>query len=115
MLCILMAPHSYAGTTEEFSPYIGFSLLFQAGAQAGKKVMLGVWVEKVYETSCNSNVHCNDDEFSKWACPPLYKLNVCSTGFVEERKDIEKIVANNGGKYSSELRLKTTDILICKR
>lgn len=77
--------------------------------------MLSTWIEKVWEASCTSSVHCNDKEFAKYACPALHNLTVSSTGFSEEKIEIERLVVGNGGKYSAEFRLKTTDILICKR
>lgn len=80
----------------------------------GVKLMLNLWVDVVWEASSKSNVHCNNEEFLKYKCPPFNKLVICCTGFTN-RLEIENLITENGGKYSGQLRPSTTDILLCKR
>lgn len=79
--------------------------------------MLPSWINDVWEQSLKQNVHCDDAMFQKHRIPPFYNLSICLTGFsdLEERQKLAKMITENGGKHSGELRIKTTDILVCNR
>lgn len=77
--------------------------------------MKPLWVETVWNRSRKANIHANDDEFKSFRCPPFYNLNICSTGIrsATERKELQKLIVENGGTSTGALNLKTTDVLVC--
>lgn len=77
--------------------------------------MTPLWVENVWIRSSKANVHADDDIFKQYYCPPFYNLKICSTGFktVTERKELQKLVSENGGTLTGVLQVKTTDVLVC--
>ncbi|XP_071053799.1 DNA topoisomerase 2-binding protein 1-like isoform X2 [Onthophagus taurus] len=84
-------------------------------AELGLKIMLPDWVDVVWEFSQTENVHCNDQRFKTYFCPPFNNLKITTTGFtnIEEREKLKTIITENGGTYSGQLHCDTTDILIC--
>lgn len=77
--------------------------------------MTPLWVENVWNRSRKANVHANDDEFNHFKCPPFYNLTICPTGIkvASERRELQKLVNENGGTLTGALNLKTTDVLVC--
>lgn len=75
--------------------------------------MLPTWVDAVWEASLKGNVHCDDEQFNQFRIPPFQNLNICSSGLVDKRDEIERLVNKYGGKFTGEMRLNVTDILIC--
>ena len=77
--------------------------------------MLTSWVDAVWSASQNGNVHCDDEIFQSHRCPPFYNLVISVTGFteIEERLWLEKVITDNGGKYSGHLRTEVVDVLVC--
>lgn len=77
--------------------------------------MTPAWVETVWNSSKKANIHANDDEFEQFRCPVFYNLTICSTGIknANERKQLQKLISENGGTFTGALALKTTDVLVC--
>ncbi|KAJ8920478.1 hypothetical protein NQ315_005346 [Exocentrus adspersus] len=87
---------------------------YYAAAEAGVKLMCSSWIEAVWETSQSTNVHANDKEFEEHKCLPFQNLNICCTGLLDvQRKELERVIKKNGGKYSAKLRLTEADFLVC--
>ncbi|KAL3278933.1 hypothetical protein HHI36_016451 [Cryptolaemus montrouzieri] len=80
------------------------------------KVMTSPWIDAVWEASQETNVHCDDSQFSTFKCPPFHKLIICSTGITSstEREEVRKLVLENGGEFSGKLNLNNTNFLICE-
>lgn len=78
--------------------------------------MLPTWIDAVWNASLNSNINCNDKEFEKYRCLPFQNLRICTTGFtiLEERKEIQRLIEENGGIYSGQMHVTRTDILVCE-
>ncbi|KAJ3642726.1 hypothetical protein Zmor_025484 [Zophobas morio] len=85
----------------------------QAG-ETGLKLYVSKWVDAVWEASQTSNIHCDDEQFNKYKCPPFHSLTISSTGFsnVEMRAEIAQTIAKYGGIFTANLSLSTTDVLI---
>ena len=71
-------------------------------------------MDAVWEASQTSNIHCDDEQFNKYKCPPFHSLTISSTGFsnVEMRAEIAQTIAKYGGIFTANLSLSTTDVLI---
>ncbi|KAJ8954963.1 hypothetical protein NQ318_000394 [Aromia moschata] len=88
---------------------------YLAAAEAGVALMCSSWIEAVWVASQAANVHCRNKEFEKHRCLPFQNLIICCTGLAgaRERKELEKLITENGGQYSAKLNLKKTDFLVC--
>lgn len=76
--------------------------------------MTAKWVEMVWQASLTRNIHCTDDEFSKYKCLPFHQLTISSTGFpsAEMRQELAEKIVGNGGVFTGALAIAKTDVLV---
>ncbi|CAG9853524.1 unnamed protein product [Phyllotreta striolata] len=88
---------------------------YLTAAETGKKLMQTTWVEEVWKLSQTGNVHADNKEFEKHRCPPFHNLVICSSGITDlnDKRKIENLVNEGGGKFTGKLRVAETDFLVC--
>lgn len=87
---------------------------YHVAADVKKPILLPDWVEACWEEGQTKYFNGTDPEVvSFYRCPAFKGCNVCVTGFqVDEKKKILKMITENGGVYSKELKFKESTHLI---
>lgn len=80
----------------------------------GIKIMSVEFIDALWEASKTRGIHASHDEFQKFTCPVFLNLNICSTGFSKDEIQVQKLVEQHGGRFSSAMDVSKTDILVCK-
>jgi topoisomerase (DNA) II binding protein 1 len=90
-----------------------FSLKFKVAIKKDIPVMIPNWVDAVWNASIKESVHGTDPMFARYACPPFQGLVICVSQIpAKDREALKKIIEANGGRYSGQLELGKTNILI---
>jgi hypothetical protein len=80
----------------------------------GIKIMAVAFVDALWDASKTRLIHASDPEFAVFKCPVFLNLNICSTGFTKHETDVQTLVEQHGGQFSSAMQLAKTDILVFK-
>ncbi|KAK4018542.1 hypothetical protein OUZ56_000592 [Daphnia magna] len=90
-----------------------FSLKFKVAISRDVPVMVPNWVDAVWNASIKESVHGTDPMFARYACPPFQGLVICVSQIpIKDREALKKIIEANGGRYSGQLEMGKTNILI---
>ncbi|XP_065170414.1 DNA topoisomerase 2-binding protein 1 isoform X3 [Atheta coriaria] len=87
---------------------------FNVAVTMGIKIMSVEFIDALWEASKTRGIHASHDEFQKFTCPVFLNLNICSTGFSKDEIQVQKLVEQHGGRFSSAMDVSKTDILVCK-
>nr|CAH7737114.1 unnamed protein product [Callosobruchus chinensis] len=84
-------------------------------AEANVSIMRPSWIEEVWKQSQKASVHASDEIFSEHRAKVFDGLTICSTCIptAAERHHIEKIINDNGGKFTGKLVVADTNVLLC--
>ncbi|KAL5010099.1 hypothetical protein ScPMuIL_012404 [Solemya velum] len=79
---------------------------YEVAISLGKQVMLPQWVQAVWNIAKLRHIHATDGQFEKYKCQIFLGLVICVSGLdTKERKEVKKLVEQEGGKYSGEMKL----------
>ncbi|CAH1971985.1 unnamed protein product [Acanthoscelides obtectus] len=84
-------------------------------AEANVSLMKPSWIEDVWKQSQNASVHACDEMFSKHRAKAFDGLTISTTGLTtaSERHAVEKMITENGGKFTGKLIVMDTNVLVC--
>lgn len=80
------------------------------------KIMKSSWLSDVWEANSDENVLATSTQFQNHKLPTFYKLAITTTGISRNnKKQIEQMVNENGGKYYSDFSGTIINIVIAKK
>lgn len=80
------------------------------------KVMKPSWIDDVWTVSSEDTILATNAQFDKHKVPVFYNLSVTTTGLnKKDKRDVEQLVVNNGGKYYGEFSGTLINVVIAKR
>lgn len=78
--------------------------------------MKSSWLLDVWEANSNENVLADSSQFEGHKLPTFYNLSITTSGITrKDKKQIELMVNENGGKYYSDFSGTIINIVIAKR
>lgn len=80
------------------------------------KIMKSDWVHDVWAVNAIDNVPATNAQFDKHKVPAFFNLAITTTGLGRrEKKEVEQLVASNGGTYRGEFSGSIINIVIAKK
>lgn len=87
---------------------------FQAAMDLRISIMKSNFIDEVWEQSQTEQISINSGKIiDEYTAPIFYGINLATTGFSKSQNEkFQQYVEQNGGKYTSNLRVRMTNALV---